>query len=231
MSILKKPIFWVGVLAVGGIGYMATEGEAKKPNVVPKVATRKVSTSKKASAFTDEDRKAQFAPVNITFKNAFQPIVARKSGGFGSGEGSANGLPTDFTGGVAGWIYTGSAEIDGVAMALLENRTTGEGVFLKSGERWKSAAVVSIYPDSVVMRGPSGTKTFSVVNDLPNSRTNSSTPLRPNVPQNLQGDIRRGRDMMTMSPGSFSMSPDSAMPMPQGGGMPPIIISPSVEGQ
>jgi len=231
MSILRKPIFWVGVLAIGGIGYMATEGEAKKPSAAPKLVTRKASTSKKSSTFTDEDRRAQFAPVNITFKNAFQPIVARKSGGFGSGEGSANGLPTDFTGGVAGWIYTGSAEIDGVAMALLENRSTGEGVFLKAGERWKSAAVVSIYPDSVVMRGPSGTKTFAVVNDVPNTRSSTSGPIRLNVPQNLQGDIRRSRDMMTMNPGSFSMSPESNIPMPQGGGMPPIIIAPSVDGQ
>jgi len=231
MSMLKKPIFWVGVLAVGAIGYMATEGEAKKPTAPAKPLARKSNTSKKASAFTEEDRKAQFAPVNITFKNAFQPIVARKSGGFGSGEGSANGLPTDFTGGAAGWIYTGSAEIDGVSMALLENRTSGEGVFLKAGERWKSAAVVSIYPDSVVMRGPSGTKTFSVVNDIPNSRSSGSSPLRVNVPQNLQGDIRRSRDMMSMNPGSFSISPDSNMPMPQGGGFPPVIIAPSVDGQ
>lgn len=228
MSIIRKPVFWIGTLAVGTIGYIATEGEAKKPTAAPKVTARKATASKKASAFTEEDRNAQFAPVNITFKNAFQPIVARKTGGIGSGEGAANGLPTDFTGGDAGWIYTGSAEIDGVAMALLENRTTGEGVFLKAGERWKSATIVRIFPDSVVMRGPSGTKTFAVVNDIPKGGGNA--PLRPNVPPSLQGEIRRARDMMTMNPGNLNIVPDQSQMMPQGGGGFPPFFMP-MEGQ
>lgn len=191
MSLLKKPIFWIGIAAVGAIAWVATTPETveRKSGSGTRVARQKTSKKKSVVQFTQEDQDAKFAPLSAQMKNAFQPIVIRKGGGFGSGDGAANAIPLDFTGGDGGWVYTGTAEIDGSITALLENRTSGDGVFLKAGQRWKSAAVNKILPDAVVMTGPSGTKTFTLVNEESPRMASGYSPAPVNVPPSLRGQI------------------------------------------
>ncbi len=237
MSLIKKPVFWIGVIGVATMGWYFTNPEATAPKSGTSAkATRKKTVAKKgAIQFTDQDFKADFKPLNIQLKNAFVPIVARKSGGFGGADGQANAIPLDFTGGDAGWVYTGNAEIDGVQNALLENRSSGEGVFIRSGERWKSAVVSRILSDSVVMKGPSGTKTFSLVNEeSPKMARGGFNPAPVNVPTNLQGTIGRGRNgqngfggngqalQVLPSPGGGG----GVMTIPSGGGAPDMVFTP-----
>lgn len=114
--------------------------------------------------FTKEDVEAKFNPVNVQVVNAFKPVVARKSAGIDSGK-TANLVPSEYAGGADGWVYTGNAEIDGVPTALLENRTTQDGVFLKQGDRWKTSVVERITPTTVELSGAAGTVTLSLVNE------------------------------------------------------------------
>jgi len=223
MSLIKKPIFWIGIVGIAAVGWIATTPEATpaKSGTGAKVTRKKSSNKKAAVQFEEQDFKANFEPLNIELKNAFVPIVARKNGGFGGADGQANAIPLDFTGGDGGWLYTGNAEIDGVPNALLENRTTGEGVFLRAGERWKSAVVSKILSDSVVMKGPSGTKTFSLVNEeAPRMARNGFNPASVNVPGNLQGTIGRGRNAQNGN-GNNGFGNGQAfqvLPSPNGGG-------------
>lgn len=225
MSLIKKPVFWIGVVGVGIAGWILTNPESHTSNQLGRTTRKKVA-AKTSEVFTEEDYKAKFAPMQISFKNSFTPIVARRDATLGGGDGAANEIPLEFTGGNAGWVYTGSAEIDGQISALLENRTTGDGVFLKPGERWKSAVVVKILGDGVVMRGPSGEKTFALVDDSSkapvatvNPNTNVVPPARvSNVPGGLSGPIGRGN-----FPGGISVMPQGGqagggfMPMPPTG--------------
>lgn len=221
MSLIKKPSFWIGTLAVGIAGFVLSAPESTGGKVTVKPFAKKSSKKKAGTQFLKEDFESTFQPVNISLKNAFQPVVMRTSGGFGSGEGLANAIPPEFTGGDSGWVYTGNAEIDGVPTALVENKTTGEGVFLKAGERWKSAMVSRILPDSVVMRGPSGTKTFALVNETYTG--GSLRPMNVSVPGNLRGQIGRGQDqnfgpMTNVVPngqGGFAVPP-GVIPEPAG---------------
>lgn len=183
-------MFWVATASMGIAGFVLTAPEATSQAGPKKAPVKKKSTSK-LSVFTEEDEKAEFAPVQVEFKNAFMPIVKREGGKLSDSDGAANAIPRDFAGS-DGWVYTGSAEIDGAPSALLENRTTGDGVFLKAGERWKSCSVVKIMPDSVVLRGPTGTKTFTLVSDEPIARGRSGGSVPPaavNVPNNMRGNI------------------------------------------
>lgn len=192
MSLFKKPVFWVAVVGVGIAGYVLTTPEevvavkSKKP--VPKR-----STNKALAAFTEEDFKATFQPYSGPAKNVFRPIIVRRTGTLGSADGAANAIPLDFTGGSAGWVYTGSAEVDGIPTALLENRSTGDGVFLRSGERWKNSVVIRITPTSMGMRGPSGDKTFTLVDDAPRGGVTTIPaevpPASVNAPNNMRGRI------------------------------------------
>jgi hypothetical protein len=160
-----SPIFWV---AIGGLAIAAfvltTPPEATAPTR-SKVATKKAATKANAGPFTEADTRAKFTPVNDPLKNAFRPVVAQRSASIGFSSGPMNAVPAEFAGGEGSWIYTGSAEIDGVPVALIENRSTNDGVFLKAGERWKSLVVRRITPNSVVLLGPSGTVTLTPVDD------------------------------------------------------------------
>ena len=211
-SLFKKPVFWVGVVGLAVAGFVMSDSEAAPTGVTSKKASKKKQTTKKSdNAFTIEDEKAIFKPVNDTAKNAFVPIVARHSG-IGSADGLANVVPADMTGGETNWVYTGTAETDGVPVALVENRTTGDAVFLKRGERWKSAYVVQISEYSVILRGPSGTRTLGLVDEtLQRSGTSVAqagpdgfSPARVEAPSNMRGEIGGGRNR-----NRFSATPDS----------------------
>lgn len=122
----------------------------KKPTKKP-VATRKVRAGE--VEYTPDDYKVRFASAQGSLKDAFKPLVAKAATSKG-GSLIVNTVPATFAGGEANWVYTGTAEIDGVLQALLENRTTGEGVFLKVGETWKGSSVEEITEDSVVLVSP-----------------------------------------------------------------------------
>lgn len=225
-SLLQRPIFWVAIVAIGIVGFVMTAPEEAK--IVPMTAKRKGPTTKAARGedqFTKADEKAEFKPVNSEAKNAFVPVVARTNGISGAQQ-LENAIPADFAGGEANWIYTGNAEYDGVRQALIENRSTGDAVFLKRGQKWKNAYVVEISEYSVVMRGPSGTRTLGIAveeptlssksvasNSNPSSRSRdrggSGSSVSPMSPGQLPGTL----------PGTFSQDgafdPNSASVVPE----------------
>jgi hypothetical protein len=67
-----------------------------------------------------------------------------------------NSVPAELTGGDANWVYTGTAIVDESPSALLENRVSFEGDFVKQGQTWKGAKVERIAPDSITLVGASG---------------------------------------------------------------------------
>lgn len=215
-AIYQKPVFWVGVVALAVVGYTMTGEKAgtAKSKVPPKKRT--TIAKKGAETFTEEDQTASFDRVQVTFKNAFVPLVA-KSGGVGGADGQANAIPASFSGGDGSWVFTGSVEVDGVRQALLENRRTNDGVFLRAGQRWKNCVVKRVYEDSVVIEGPSGEMTFGLVNEekLTGRMASNSgmAPMRVDNPPNFRGDIGGGRGLpgVTGPGGGFNA-------VPQGGG-------------
>jgi len=206
-TMFKKPIFWVGMAGLAIAGFVLSEPEATSNASTPKKTAKKKPISKKGQTqFTKEDEAAKFKPVNDSPRNSFVPIVARHSG-IGSADGLANAIPTDMTGGEGNWVYTGTAETDGVPVALVENRTSGDAVFLKRGERWKSAYVIQISEYSVILRGPSGTRTLGLVDEnLQKTGTSVAqaglqgfSPAQVEAPQNFRGNIGGGRNRNTLS--------------------------------
>ncbi|MCX7799758.1 MAG: hypothetical protein N2109_05380 [Fimbriimonadales bacterium] len=149
MAVSRKFVWtMVGIVTLGSVVYLNQEPER------PKSAGRasRAAATKATDGFTKEDYEAKFPSVALKARNPFVPLVASKRG-----KGSlAGGIPASLTGGDPNWVYTGMAEIDSVPMALLENRRTGEGVFLKHGEVWNGTRVVSIQPESLVLAGPDG---------------------------------------------------------------------------
>lgn len=159
---------WIILLlaAAGVIGYIATEPDGATPKrSQPKSAQRSEATG---DEITQEDRTAKFLPVNLSERNAFKPLIARQPAGMGGAlMADPSLIPPLFAGGEANWAYTGTAQIDGVSMALIENRQTGEGVFLRLGEQWKSMKIAAIGEESIDVVGPDGDRRTLRLGGLP----------------------------------------------------------------
>ncbi len=155
MAKTNRTWLYIGVLVVGVIGFILTE----PPDIAGRSTTRKKPQVKKdavTETFTKEDYEAKFDRLNEPIKNSFKPLIVRNSGSKSDGALLPNQIPIIFTDDEGIWFYTGTAVIDQVPTALVENRTTGEATFLKVGQRWKRSSVTRITPTSLSLAGPNG---------------------------------------------------------------------------
>jgi hypothetical protein len=88
-----------------------------------------------------------------------------------------------------------------VPTALLENRDTGENVYLVRGQRWKRVEVLTVTNDEVVLRGPQ-----NVV------RSVSIVPRDANVPAEKPVTAVSPAAPITGPIGNISVQP---LPLPQ----------------
>jgi len=211
------------VFSVGLIYVALTPPDAAAP--VARRARPKPKTTDRNDPFTKEDYGAKFARLNEPVQNAFRPLVARQEpsrliysegpdvlpGGIAAGGGDPSQIPAEFTDGDAGWRFTGYADVDGVRNGLLENRTTGDGVFVRPGERWKRATVRRITSTELVLAGPSGERTISINDGSEPTAAPSVVPPGGVAPVNpgpaLRGQI--GAAAATTPPSNeLSIQPD-----------------------
>jgi hypothetical protein len=159
-------------LLIGGavvmiIAFKATESQPvvrKKSSGRPDAT---LTTKKKGKEdFLPEDYSAEFASLSERTKNSFKPLIASKNANSVLQPISPNAIPPLFAGGDPNWIYTGNMEVDGVPNALLENRQTGEGVFLRPRERWRKMVLREVGKDFIVLDGPNGyVKTVTILDE------------------------------------------------------------------
>jgi hypothetical protein len=206
---LSKPMQWLVLGSLVIVAYLLLE-----PTLFPDDATRVArktvpkKASKKGDIYTEEDYKAHFEAAKPTGKNNFKPIVYKVPTAK-SVNATMNIIPPAFAGGEQNWSYTGSAEIDGVLEALLENKVTGDNVFLKVGDTWKGISVEEITDDTLVLASPETglEKKF----ELPTEDAVTGTGFAPVNPP-LRGNI-----------GPLGVTPDgsgaAAQPDMTGGGI------------
>lgn len=152
---ISRPVLYGLLLTIGVAGWFLTESDPNAGVVKPKPKTTASSRKDKGVTFTDQDYQARYAAVDATLPNVFKPIVARTMGP-NSELLSPNAIPADFAGGDPNWIYTGMASVDGVAMGLIENGSSGDGEFLKISQHWRKARVLKITPEALVMESDRG---------------------------------------------------------------------------
>jgi len=185
-----SPLVWVGLLVTCVAVYMAVGGD-EAPAPTTEKRQRPKPTSSKKDDYQPQDYVAKFDRLNLKSSDAFVPLVVRKDGK-SSVPTIDGGIPSAFADGDGNWQYKGFATIDGTSSGLLENQNTGEGVFVKPGERWKSSRVLTITKDSIVMQGVTGAaRTIPIVSEDSTSGTSmASTALTPlPVPSPLTGNI------------------------------------------
>lgn len=193
MAANKRIFIYAGIGAVVLIAFFATEPkeEIQKGSVNRRVRTTDTSrASKELADFTKEDEEAKFARLDYNLKNAFMPLVKRTTG-MKSGAGSniaPNQIPAYLVGGDTAWFYTGTAYINSVPSALVENTANGEGKYLTVGQTFKNSKVVRITPSTLVLSDLEGltTVTFELIEnrpiiDNPGETSANYAPMNPLV--------------------------------------------------
>jgi hypothetical protein len=206
---LSKPTQYMLIGTLAFAAYFAISSTlGGKPVPTVKKATVPKSTKKGEVVYLPEDFKAKFASLNTPVKNTFKPLVVKTVAARTGPSAVLNNLPPEFAGGEQNWIYTGSAEIDGVLQALLENKTTGDNVFLRVGDTWKGISVEEITDDTLVLSSPDTgtTRTLRLpTEDLPVAGPGGFSPASVNP--GLRGNI-----------GPMSIQPDPNSMMGGAGG-------------
>ncbi|HVT14143.1 MAG TPA: hypothetical protein VHE55_17915 [Fimbriimonadaceae bacterium] len=213
---LSKPMQFLLVGALALVAFALLQ-PMLSPAPAPKTAKKMLPAKPKAKSeeiYTKEDLTAHFDSANQDAKDSFKPEII-KVGTSGGKTSQVNLVPVEFAGGEANWTYTGSAEIDGVLQALLENKTTGEDVFLKVGDTWKGISVEEITDDSLLLASvETGTeKKLELPPDTTTAGPAGFAPVRAPV---LQGDIGQ----MSIQPDGSTIQPD-----PNGGATAPAMDS------
>lgn len=163
----EVPTYMIGLMGVAAIalGYIALT-----PPEAPIASTGKKATPKssdKKDQYQPADYTAKFAVYNEAPKDAFKPLIVRKSAS--TAPGPALGAPNnpfapsaDDTGGEGGWSFTGYVVLNGQENALLENSKTGDGSYVTEGEHWKKVTIGKITPNTVEFIGPKGRHTIKL---------------------------------------------------------------------
>jgi len=190
----KRPVYVVGML-IGVVAlFMLTQPQA------PSASTKK--TTKTSSSTAKKAQNSDVLPLDYTTKlpplqqepaNVFKPLISKTRPG-GSGGSAAlppSGVPSALAAGEGAWVYSGMAVVDGRPTGLLENPGTGDSVFLKVGERWKTATVLAIKAEEIVLAGPEGNKFTVKVREEGGKSGPSTTAASPNgaTGSPLVGDI------------------------------------------
>lgn len=212
MPKISRPVVYTLVLGAVAYGVVVLTEPETRPAPKRPAAQAARPASAKGDLFTEQDYRAHFERLSGIPRNAFRPLVARRGPG-SPDEARLDALPTSFTGGEANWRYTGNASLNGVRLALIENASTGEGVFLRVGERWKDAVLSAIEEEAIVMVGPFGEvrrirlgeREIETVPPGPAAGTPVATGLAP---------VRVGPELT--GPIGLSPSPDALASVPGG---------------
>jgi hypothetical protein len=188
---ISRPIIYL--LVFGAVAYAAvllTEPEAvARKSTKPRVSTNRTS---KTDGITEEDRNAKFAPYTTARRDAFAPVVVAKKARPKNLEARPTPEPRPVVVVVkapvppADWSLTGIALVNGTRMALLENNSHTETIFLKTGEKWKGLEVTQIGQSEVIFKQSNGAPYRMVfanpaeIKDTPTSI--SPSPQVPTMP-------------------------------------------------
>lgn len=159
MAKLSRPVMYGGLLVLVVAAYAFVQGGDAPSKGGFKGTSAKSSSKSKDIDLTKEDYSAKFAEPHVQVRNVFMPLVMRAGGKGGPGGiGGPVNIPSELTLGEQNWAYTGMAEVNSIPQALVENTVTGDGVFLKQGERWKDATVFQITPDVLTLIAADGVR-------------------------------------------------------------------------
>lgn len=183
MAKISKPVIYLAVIAAGAAIYVLTSPDAPVAHTAVRTVVKKNNLGN--GQFTEADYTTTFAEPVLVSRDGFKPLVARRSNILAQALAAAGGIPADLAGGDPNWVCTGVSEVDGQRQALLENKNTSDGSFVKQGDKWKTSVVSQVLEDGLVLVGNDGEpKTIHIQQDTTQtttSDTGDTSPVRPGL--------------------------------------------------
>lgn len=144
---ISRPVVYVTVLGVAAYAYVLVT----QPDAAPtKKAKHSLgTTTKDQNGITAEDLKAHFARYVGQGRDTFIPKVVPKKGAVALAK-IEGPTPGKLALGTGTWSLTGITVIDNSRSAVMENTSTHEIFFLKTGDHWNGMHVAAVDADSVV---------------------------------------------------------------------------------
>jgi hypothetical protein len=179
--------YGIGLLVIGIPAWFLTAPDKPAPSSTKKTLISKSHNNSTDDQFTAEDMNApHFQTVSIPVKNAFKPLVAKKSESAGSATANqVNAVPSDFAGGESTWLFTGTVVDNGKSEALLQSGPNGDGTYVSQGEHWKKSVVGPITANTLMLIGPGGvSKTLQLSFPEPPKETATPAASVGNAPLN-----------------------------------------------
>ena len=177
---VSKPILYTVVL--GTVAYAVTLATEPK-TITPKTAVKKTTAAIALSSdYTAEDETARFPRYVKRGRDAFLPGVKPLRGMSGMSPINLRNSMLQAIGNKGTWRLTGINAINSSYCAVIENDSTQEIKFLKTGDRWDGLQVISIAKDNVEFLNALNQQTHLSFSDpqsnvAPVSRTNTSGPI------------------------------------------------------
>lgn len=151
----NRTMIYGAVVVVGVAGFLATQPEQVTRKGAPKRTGRATTATTTTEGILQEDRDAKFARVTTQARNVFRPLVTKAATGAQPNR-RPNEFPLALTGGTSPWFFTGTAIVNQVPRALVENNSTGEALFVGVGDGVGQARIVQVGPSFLVVSGKSG---------------------------------------------------------------------------
>lgn len=204
MAKISRPAVYtfVGAVAIYA-GVLLTQPD---PPTTPRKAHAVRRAKADADALRSDDLNAHFDRYVGGKRNPF--LSGLPSGG---GKAGASGVQGQ-------WTLTGINILNGAASALVENGTTGESVFLRTGDRWRGLRVVAIGAGSVSFLNALGQRTHLAFKDL-----DPPAPA-PGAPGGMAGASVYRLPPLGTAVAPMPVGPANIQPLPPMGapaGMPP----------
>lgn len=143
---------WLVVLAALAAYVVYSQFTGSDDAIEAAPVRRSASQTKKVDLYTKDDYTVRYAAMNEPIRNSYVPLIVREK----PGSSTPGGLPASFAAGDGNWVYSGMATVNGRAQGLLENRQSGDSDFVVSGQRWKTATIMSITAEHLTLSGPGG---------------------------------------------------------------------------
>ncbi len=165
MAKLSRPVIYVLVAAIGVGAWFLTEPESAAKKKAARVGTTTARGNKDAEGIvTAEDLKARFPRYAGAARDAFRPDISTSKPP--APPKPAPKLlpvilpapPKKSVASVAldAWTLTGISWVNGEKTALIENKASGDSVFVRAGTDWKGLRVLAIETGALVFALPDG---------------------------------------------------------------------------
>ena len=181
MAAISRPVLYAAAAGLAAIAFLLATGGGDAAPAAPRAPRKRAATPKGDDwDLPAPDPALRFPRLLTPPRDVFAPLVNEERPVAiprlpNLAQGDLVAIPGGLAGGEGGWTYSGLVEANGVRMALLENKARNQSGYVREGDYWKAARVLSIASPALVLADDKG-RELTVYRFDPNAPAKPTTP-------------------------------------------------------